>query len=253
ARAAAGARAARPLRGGRHRRQRVGVRGLRRDGVRGDGERLRGGRGRDQRRPRGGRRRGRAGRALGPGPARGRARAPHRRARDARRARRGRAGPRGALHVGGDGAADPPRVRGGAGVVLVRNNAARVRPGATAAACQALGADQRIAAVGPKVLARDDPSRLWLAWGEVTWRQSLVALRGAGEPDGPAWSAARDVDWIAGCAMWMRRDALAAVGLLDETLFAYHEEVDWCARARGAGGGGGCRPAAVVTHTGRGG
>ncbi|TMB57029.1 MAG: glycosyltransferase family 2 protein [Deltaproteobacteria bacterium] len=297
--------------------------------MRGDGERLRGGRGRDQRRPRGGRRRGRAGRALGPGAARGRARAPHRRARDARRARRGRAGPRRALHLGGDGAADPPRVRGGARVrvtavivhwqdlddtrgcvasleggidvvvvdnasrepvgdafagrattlrspenlgyagganlgiraalaagaevVLVLNNDARVRPGATAAACQALGADQRIAAVGPKVLARDDPSRLWLAWGEVTWRQSLVALRGAGEPDGPAWGAARDVDWIAGCAMWMRRDALAAVGLLDETFFAYHEEVDWCARARAAGWRVVYWPAAVVTHAGHGG
>ena len=141
----------------------------------------------------------------------------------------------------------------GAEVVLLLNNDARVRPGATAAACQALGADQRIAAVGPKVLARDDPSRLWLAWGEVTWRQSLVALRGAGEPDGPAWSAARDVDWIAGCAMWMRREALAAVGLLDETLFAYHEEVDWCARARAAGWRVVYWPAAVVTHAGHGG
>src|SRR5206468_11301949 len=76
----------------------------------------------------------------------------------------------------------------GADVVLVINNAVRLRPGAAAAALEALGADRRIAAVGPKVLAREDPSRLWLAWGEVTWRQSLVALRGAGEPDGPARS-----------------------------------------------------------------
>src|SRR5207237_769005 len=141
----------------------------------------------------------------------------------------------------------------GADVVLVLNNDVRLRPGAAAAALEALGADRRIAAVGPKVLAREDPSRLWLAWGEVTWRQSLVALRGAGEPDGPAWDAPRDVEWIAGCAMWIRREALAAVGLLDETFFAYHEEVDWCARARAAGWRVVYRPAAVVTHTGRGG
>ncbi|HTD25522.1 MAG TPA: glycosyltransferase family 2 protein [Candidatus Elarobacter sp.] len=141
----------------------------------------------------------------------------------------------------------------GADVVLVLNNDVRLRPGAAAAALEALGADRRIAAVGPKVLAREDPSRLWLAWGEVTWRQSLVALRGAGEPDGPAWDAPRDVEWIAGCAMWIRREALAAVGLFDETFFAYHEEVDWCARARAAGWRVVYRPAAVVTHTGRGG
>ena len=53
--------------------------------------------------------------------------------------------------------------------------------------------------------------------------------------------------------MWMRRDALEAVGLLDETFFAYHEEVDWCARARAAGWRVVYWPAAVVTHTGRGG
>jgi GT2 family glycosyltransferase len=40
--------------------------------------------------------------------------------------------------------------------------------------------------------------------------------------------------------------------MLDETFFAYHEEVDWCARARGAGWRVLYWPDAVVTHTGRG-
>jgi hypothetical protein len=140
----------------------------------------------------------------------------------------------------------------GADVVLLLNNDARVRPGATAAALAVLAADPRIAVVGPKVLAREDPSRLWLAWGEVTYRQSLVALCGAGAEDGPAFARERDVDWVAGCAMWFRREALAAVGLLDEAFFAYHEEVDWCARAREAGWRVVYGPRAVVTHTGRG-
>ena len=112
---------------------------------------------------------------------------------------------------------------GGAEVVLVLNNDVRLRQGATASALEALRADRRVGAVGPKVLAREDPSRLWLAWGDVTYGQSLVALRGAGEVDGP-----------------------------DETFFAYHEEVDWCARARAGGWRIVYCPSAVVTHTGRG-
>jgi GT2 family glycosyltransferase len=140
----------------------------------------------------------------------------------------------------------------GAEVVLLLNNDVRVRAGATRAALAVLAADARVAAVGPKVLAREDPSRLWLAWGEVDYRQSLVALRGAGEKDGPAFSRERPVDWIAGCTMWIRRDALAAIGFLDEEFFAYHEEVDWCARARRAGWTVVYCPGAVVTHTGRG-
>jgi len=140
----------------------------------------------------------------------------------------------------------------GADVVLLLNNDVRLRPGATAAALATLASDPRVAVVGPKVLAREDPSRLWLAWGDVTYGQSLVALRGAGEPDGPAWGSRRDVDWIAGCTMWISREALAAIGLLDEDFFAYHEEVDWCTRARAAGWRVVYAPDAVVTHTGRG-
>jgi len=140
----------------------------------------------------------------------------------------------------------------GARTVLLLNNDARVRPGATAAACRVLDADPRVAVVGPKVLTREDPGTLWLAWGRVTWRQSLVELCGADVPDGPEWSTERDVDWIAGCAMWMPATALTHIGLLDETFFAYHEEVDWCTRARRRGLRVVYCPDAVVTHTGRG-
>jgi hypothetical protein len=140
----------------------------------------------------------------------------------------------------------------GADVVLLLNNDARLYAGAQAAARAALAEDARIAVVGARVVTREDPGRLWLAWGDVTYRQSLVALRGADVPDGPAWRTPRDVAWIAGCAMWFRADALRALGLLDETFFAYHEEVDWCARAREAGWRVVYRPDAVVTHTGRG-
>ena len=140
----------------------------------------------------------------------------------------------------------------GAETLLLVNNDVRVRPGATVAALRALASDSRVAVVGPKVLAREDPSRLWLAWGRVTYRQSLVALCGAGEPDGPAFARERDVEWVAGCAMWLRAAALADVGLLDDAFFAYHEEVDWCTRARARGWRVVYCPVAVVTHTGRG-
>ena len=136
-------------------------------------------------------------------------------------------------------------------VVLLLNDDVRVHPGAACSALRVLDRDPRVAAVGAKVLAREDPQRLWLAWGRVTYRQSLVALCGAGELDGPAYAEERDVEWIAGCAMWLRARALAAVGLFDEEFFAYHEEVEWCARARAAGWRVVYCPDAVVTHGGR--
>ncbi|HEV7732185.1 MAG TPA: glycosyltransferase family 2 protein [Candidatus Binatia bacterium] len=140
----------------------------------------------------------------------------------------------------------------GADVVLLLNNDVRLQPGAVAAALRVLDGDPRVAIVGAKVLTREDPSRLWLAWGRVTWGQSLVALEGADAPDGPRFSRERDVEWIGGCTMWMRAEALGRIGLLDEAFFAYHEEVDWCVRARALGYRVVYCPDAIVTHTGRG-
>jgi len=43
------------------------------------------------------------------------------------------------------------------------------------------------------------------------------------------------VDVIVGCFSFIRREAFDAVGLLDEDLFMYGDDVDWCRRARNAG------------------
>jgi hypothetical protein len=140
----------------------------------------------------------------------------------------------------------------GADVVLLFNNDARLVPGANAAALSVLAADDHIGVVGAKVVTREDPTRLWLAWGRVTWGPSLVRLVGAEARDGARWNRQRDVDWVAGCALWFRRAALERVGLLDESFFAYHEEVDWCARARRDRWRIVYAPSVVVRHTGRG-
>lgn len=59
----------------------------------------------------------------------------------------------------------------------------------------------------------------------------------------------RDVDWISGCALLIRRDCLEAIGPLDaDTFFMYCEDMDWCLRARQAGWRVTYFPGAVVTH-----
>ncbi len=47
------------------------------------------------------------------------------------------------------------------------------------------------------------------------------------------------VDVLVGCFSMIRREAFEAVGLLDEGLFMYGDDVDWCRRCveRGMGGG----------------
>jgi GT2 family glycosyltransferase len=48
-------------------------------------------------------------------------------------------------------------------------------------------------------------------------------------------SGPREVDWISGACMLLRRQTLEEIGLMDERFFMYFEDADLCRRAREAG------------------
>jgi GT2 family glycosyltransferase len=74
--------------------------------------------------------------------------------------------------------------------------------------------------------------------------------RGHGEPDNGQFDRPQEIFSACGALAVYRRSALEQVGLLDERLFAYYEDVDWCFRAQLRGWT--CRyvPAAVAYHMG---
>jgi GT2 family glycosyltransferase/lipopolysaccharide/colanic/teichoic acid biosynthesis glycosyltransferase len=47
--------------------------------------------------------------------------------------------------------------------------------------------------------------------------------------------ATREVDWVLGAAMFVRREAVDNVGMMDERFFLYFEDVDWCYRMKQRG------------------
>jgi GT2 family glycosyltransferase len=58
----------------------------------------------------------------------------------------------------------------------------------------------------------------------------------------------REVDWLSGCCLLVRREAADQIGLLDERYFMYCEDMDWCYRAREAGWSSIYFPGAHVVH-----
>jgi N-acetylglucosaminyl-diphospho-decaprenol L-rhamnosyltransferase len=83
--------------------------------------------------------------------------------------------------------------------------------------------------------------------------QALLGRRRAEELClGGAWGHDRErsVGWAVGAAWLLRREAVAAVGPLDESLFMYAEDLEWCWRAQRVGWQVWFTPEAVVRHVG---
>jgi GT2 family glycosyltransferase len=109
--------------------------------------------------------------------------------------------------------------------------------------------DVRIGAVGPLVYHHSEPGVIQSAGGQLGPRwESRHA--GQNEPDVGQFPGSRDVDWVTGCAMLMRADAIRGLGGFDERFFYYWEETEWCLRARRGGWRVVHCPAARLWHKG---
>lgn len=89
--------------------------------------------------------------------------------------------------------------------------------------------------VGPLIYYYADPTLIWSAGGRIDWRRGVSQMDGTGERDSGRYIASREVDFVTGCALLVRREVLEQVGLLDERFFMYFEETEWCVRASRAG------------------
>ncbi|HEX4491175.1 MAG TPA: glycosyltransferase family 2 protein [Acidimicrobiia bacterium] len=143
-------------------------------------------------------------------------------------------------------------------IVAVLNGDLELHAGVAAAMLAAFAADARLGAVGPRMLnldgsvypsARSDPG-LFVALGHaalgLVWKTNPWTRRYRQLDVDPTES--RDVDWISGAAMWLRREALDDVGGWDERYFMYMEDFDLCLRLRRAGWHVRYEPAGEVVH-----
>jgi GT2 family glycosyltransferase len=123
----------------------------------------------------------------------------------------------------------------GADYVLLLNNDTELHPDMLDELVRVAESDPRIGAVGTKNILMHDHSMVWGAYGELRYDRDLVRLIGSRQPDGPEFTCVKDVDWVIGNGVMKSRAAIETVGGFDENFFGYHEDVDWCERARRAG------------------
>ena len=87
----------------------------------------------------------------------------------------------------------------------------------------------------PKMLFMDPPDEIWFAGGTLDRHRCTVTHEGGHAKDGPAYSQKRQVSFITFCCVLLPRAVIEQVGCLDESLFMYCEDVDYCLRLADAG------------------
>jgi hypothetical protein len=132
--------------------------------------------------------------------------------------------------------------------VMLLNSDAWPEPGTLEQMVACAERHPRAAAVTPTLL-RPDGSREVSGWPFPSIRVTLASGRAG-------YDAFRDhdtehaVDWAVGAAVLLRRAAIEEIGGLDESLFMYAEDLEWCWRAHDAGWETWLAPDAVVRHVG---
>jgi GT2 family glycosyltransferase len=147
-----------------------------------------------------------------------------------------------ALNVGLEAAAD-------AEFVALFNNDMEMEPDCLSELVRALVEHPEAGSAGAKLVDFHRRDVLDGTGDTLRWT-GLATRRGHGEPNDGRYGEAEAVFGACGGAALYRREALVEVGLLDDSFFAFSEDVDWALRAQLAGWT--CRyvPSAVVYHMG---
>ncbi|HEY4186200.1 MAG TPA: glycosyltransferase family 2 protein [Polyangia bacterium] len=153
---------------------------------------------------------------------------------------------------------DHPEVR----FVLLLNSDTLVEPGMLRYCLGVMEADRSLGLMSCLLLnadrtvqntARKFPTPLRLVAQDLALPWVLPRLFAWADTEDPEWDrrgAARDVDWVGGAFMLVRRDVIDRIGGLDDGFFFYGEDAEFCHRIRANGWRVRYDPGAAIVHLG---
>lgn len=136
---------------------------------------------------------------------------------------------------GGNNAGIRYALKHGTDYVLLLNNDTTVAPDFLSKLVEAGESDPLIGVAGPLIFFYHDPSRVWFAGGKINWLMNKGTHLHYQETDRGQLSHNFETDYITGCALLIKREAVERIGLMTEDYFLYYEDADWSIRAKKAG------------------
>lgn len=144
--------------------------------------------------------------------------------------------------------------------ILLLNSDTKVKKGAFLNLLQVMEKDRDIGVVGGKLLNKDgsiQPSvgffpHLIKVFLWMSFLDDIPFVAGLVKPYHVEWKdlykEEQEVDWVSGACFLVRKEVVGKAGLLDEKIFMYGEEMEWCWRIKGAGFSVVYTPEAEIFH-----
>lgn len=135
-----------------------------------------------------------------------------------------------------------------ASLVLITNPDIMLTKNAVKFLAQALIEDSEAAAASPLVIS-EKTGLVEAAWYEFNFRHLIVMPHGEGKSP-QSYASTLSVPAISGVSWMLKLSAFKKIGEFNEEFFLYHEDIEWCYRARMSGYRLILVPDAKVYHTG---
>jgi GT2 family glycosyltransferase len=118
--------------------------------------------------------------------------------------------------------------------ILLINNDTIVNPDFLEILVSKYESEKQAGIVAPRINYYDEPQKIWTDGGKIS------QIRGSGfaysdKMETEVNSSDKEVSFVSGCCMLIKREVLLNVGLFDENFFLYNEDTDFCKRILNAG------------------
>lgn len=126
-------------------------------------------------------------------------------------------------------------LRDGAEYILLLNDDTEVTPDFLTTLIDVAELRPDAGMLGPKILFYDQPQKIWFAGARFNPETCMATATGFNQAVQCEDSVPIESDFITGCALLVKRKAIEKIGLLDERIFLYCEDLDWGLRLIKAG------------------
>jgi hypothetical protein len=131
---------------------------------------------------------------------------------------------------------------------LLLNNDTFVEPDFLSILVSYLDENPGTGAIQPKIYFNHNRKLLWNGGSWFNPWTGNDYVEGTGKPSSKTSENLKEPDWLTGCALMIRNDVIRKIGLLDESLFMYYEDVDYSFRIKKAGYSLMYHPKSVIYH-----